>query len=66
MRAFLCPWMDGMQQGAKDGGAAMPWMDGMQQGAKDGGSSMNRKYGILQIASKAAVAGYFISRNEFH
>jgi hypothetical protein len=19
MRAFLCPWMDGMQQGAKDG-----------------------------------------------
>jgi len=23
--------MDGMQQGARDGGAAMSWMDGMQQ-----------------------------------
>jgi hypothetical protein len=40
MRAFLCPWMDGMQQGARDGGAAMPWMDGMQQGARDGGAAM--------------------------
>jgi len=26
-----CPWMDGMQQGARDGDAAMSWMDGMQQ-----------------------------------
>jgi hypothetical protein len=37
---FLCPWMDGMTQGAMDGGAAMPWMDGMTQGAMDGGASM--------------------------
>jgi len=28
-----------MQQGARDGGAAMPWMDGMQQGARDGGAA---------------------------
>jgi len=30
--------MDGMQQGAREGGAAMPWMDGMQQGAREGGA----------------------------
>jgi uncharacterized protein YodC (DUF2158 family) len=35
--AFLCPWMDGIPQGAKDGGVVCPWMDGIPQGAKDGG-----------------------------
>ena len=51
-----------MQQGARDGGAAMPWMDGMQQGARDGGAAMS-----IDVHRKAAVkACYFISRNEFH
>ena len=28
-----------MQQGAREGGAAMSWMDGMQQGAREGGAA---------------------------
>ena len=34
--------MDGMTQGARDGGVSMSRMDGMTQGARDGGVSMLR------------------------
>jgi len=35
-RLFLCPWMDGMTQGAREAMRLCPWMDGMTQGAQDG------------------------------
>ena len=30
MRAFLCPWMDGIQQGARKAVRLCPWMDGLK------------------------------------
>ena len=61
MRAFLCPWMDGMQQGAREGGAAMPWMDGMQQGAREGGAAHAHRW-----TTSAVKAIFFRLYSLFH
>jgi len=42
--------MDGIPQGAMDGGAVMSRMDGIPQGAMDGGAVMSRMDGIPQGA----------------
>ncbi len=44
---FLCPWMGGMSQGARDGGVTIPWMGGMSQGARDGGVTIPWKGGQI-------------------
>jgi len=48
--------MDGMQQGAREGGAAMSWMDGMQQGAREGGAAMSWMDGMQQGAREGGAA----------
>ena len=57
-----------MQQGAREGGAAMPWMDGMQQGAREGGAEMSWMDGMQQGAREGGAAHVhrWTKRSESH
>ena len=55
MAVCICPWKDGIAQGAKDGGVHMSMNDGIAQGARGGGVHMSMNDGIAQGARGGGV-----------
>ena len=73
-RLFLCPWMGGIAQGAKDGGANISRDDSIPQGTMDSGTPMSKNtirltlycLAILQSASFAALSEPACTTSHFY